>query len=311
MTHDREATRAATTEALLAAEGRHFDPLDRIVLVDRFDEHRCGWYNHHIDREGYDLDWGVVCRSTMPTHWWGSYGAQSGHYSLKLATRPRTGAVTRAIKRLTMPYGDGTPYERLRFEAVFAYHEEPRGTTADTEVRPERADLTGESAVRGFTVAFDLHDRDHRFWPGVRYHGFEGEDRRARWQYNDGGIDPRMDDYVDVPGGEQDLCWNSPNDSVPWKPNWHYLRLDLDLADYGYRRLQCNDRVLDLRELPFEPSDAYHDDDRTTPWPDIDGLLNPILSVQTNADTRAFLFVDSLVLSAAPGTGTKTEGGDR
>jgi len=293
-----ETPTATTVESLLAAEGKPFHPLEEIVLVDEFEDSRCGWYNHHIDREPYDTDWGVVCRSTMPTHWWGSYGSQTGHYSLKMATKPETGTVTRAIKRLTMPYHSGEWYSRLRFEAFFTYHEEPRGTTLDTEVRPDREDLTGESNVRGFTFEFDLHDREHRWWPAIRYHNFEGDDRRGRWQYNDGGIDPRMADFEDVPDGQQDLCWNSPNDSVPWKPNWHYFRLDIDADDYGYIEMQCNDGVYDLRDLEHVPSDPYHDDDRTTPWPDIDGLLNPIMSVQTNADTRSFLFADALVLSA-------------
>lgn len=235
----------------------------------------------------------------MTTHWWGSYGSQSGLYSLKLATKPEAGALTRAIKRLTMPYHDGDWYTKMRFETFFTYHEEPRGMTSNTEIRPENEHLTGESTVRGFLFAFDLHDRDHRWWPGVRYDNFTAEgDRRARWQFNDAGIDPRMSDYMDIPDGQQDLCWNSPNDSVPWKPNWHYLRLDLDMAERSYTELQCNDLVLDMGSLDLQPSDPYHDDERTTPWPDIDGLLNPIMSVQTNKDTRSFLFVDSLAISA-------------
>lgn len=306
-------TKGDLLEALLAAEGRPFRPLENVVLVDEFDESRSGWYSHRIDRETvddgrvgegesvrYDLDWGTVCRSSMTSHWWGSHGAQSGHYSLKVGTKPDAGSVARAIKRLTMPYDEGEWYSKLRFEAFFTYHEEPRGTTMHTEIRPEREDLTGESNVRGFVFAFDLHDKDHRWWPGVRYANYSADgEERARWQYNDGRIDPLMDDYVDVPDGEQDLCWNSPNDSVPWKPNWHYLRLDVDVADYGYVELQCNDAVLDMRDLDLEPQDAVGDDDpRISQWPDIDGLLNPILSVQTNADTRSFLFVDSLALSA-------------
>ena len=290
---------ADIVRGLLSADGYPYRPLDRIVLVDRFDASRSGWYGHHIDREGYDVTWGVVCRSTMTAHRWGSYGAHSGHYSLKLATRPEPGDLTRAIKRITAPYHDGSAYSKLRFETVFTYHEEPRGTSAHTEERPDRPDLTGESTIRGFSFEFDVHDREHRWWPGIRYANWSSEgDRLARWQYNPAGIDPPMSRFVDVPGGQQDLCWNSPNDSVPWKPNWHYLRLDVDVGDRSYAELQCNDRVIDLRAVDLEPADPYHDDDRTTPWPDIDGLLNPIMSIQTNAATRAFLFLDSLVLSA-------------
>lgn len=288
------------TRARLAADGRPFRPLDRIVLVDEFDESRNGWYNHYIDREDFDISWGTVVRSTMTSHWWGSHGAQSGHYSLKVGSKPEAGDLTRAIKRLTMPYHDGEWYSTLRMETFFTYHEEPRGRTAHAETRPERADLTGESNVRGFLFAFDLHDRERRWWPGVRYANYSADgERLATWQYNDGGIDPRMDEYVDVPDGQQDLCWNSPNDSVPWKPNWHYLRVDLDMEDYSYVELQCNDTVLDMRDLPHSPVDpVHHGSDRTSPWPDIDGLLNPVMSIQTNAETRSFLFVDSYVLSA-------------
>lgn len=284
----------------LAVAGRPFRPLENTVLVDGFDNSRCGWYNHHIDRPDYDLNWGVVCRSSMPAHWWGSHGAQSGHYSLKLATQAQPGSVTRAIKRLTMPYHKGEWYTTLRFETFFTFHEEPRGDTTHTEVRPHDEELTGERNVRGFLVAFDLHDRNHRYWPGIRYHNWQEDDRQARWQYNEWGLDPDMDEYTDIPGGEQNLCWNSPNDSVPWKPNWHYLRIDLDLEGYGYRELQCNDQIYDLRELSLEPMDAYYDErlKTPTPWGDIDGLLNPIMSVQTNTETRSMFFVDSLMISA-------------
>ena len=294
----RETMQESIT-ADLAARGLPYQPLDRMVTLDTFESHRSGWYGHHIDRPGYDVSWGVICRSSMTAHRWGSYGAQSGHYSLKLATRPTAGDLTRAIKRMTTPYHGGAPYPRLRFETVFTFHEEPRGAVADTEIRPDKPDLTGESTVRGFTVEFDVHDRAHRFWPAIRYANWDGEDRQARWEYNPAGIDPTMDRFEPIPDGDQDLCWNSPNDSVPWKPNWHYLRIDLDLADRSYRELQCNDVVLDLGTVDLDPADPYHDDERTTPWPDIDGLFNPIMSVQTNADTRSFLFVDSLVISAA------------
>jgi hypothetical protein len=283
----------------LQAEGRPFRPLDRVVLVDRFDDARDGWYLHTIDREPYDADWGVVCRSTMPSHRYGSHGAQSGHYSLKLATLPEAGRTTTAIKRLTMPYHSGEWYDTLRFETFFAYHEQPRGLAMDTEIAPERDDLTGESAVRSFSFEFDLHNREHRWWPGLRYHNFENDEKRATWQYNAGGIDPLLSEFTDVPDGRQALCWNSPNDSVPWKPNWHYLRIDLDMEDLSYREFQCNDAVYDLRGLDHAESDPVHEEGgKVSPWPDIDGLLNPIARVQTNRDTRSFLFVDSLAVSA-------------
>jgi len=288
-------------EADLHSKGRPFHPLDRVILIDEFDDSRGGWYGHHITGEDFENDWGVICRSTMPTHWWVSYGAQSGHYSLKLATVPETGALTRAIKRITMPYHDGEWYSNLRFEMFFTYHEQPRGETVDTNGRPEKQKLTGEHNVRGFSVEFDLHNVENRWWPGVRYYNFsEGDRSEQRWQYQPGGIDPMMDDFEDIPGGDQKLCWNSPNDSVPWKPNWHYLRFDVDMANKSYLELQCNDRVIDMRNLSHDPAPGENtsEEDRVVYGGDIHGLLNPIMSIQTNADTRSFLFVDSLVISA-------------
>ncbi|MCU4753154.1 hypothetical protein OB919_14405 [Halobacteria archaeon AArc-curdl1] len=285
----------------LHSKGRPFHPMDRIILVDEFDESRCGWYGHHITGDEFENDWGVICRSTMPTHWWGSYGSQSGHHSLKLATVPEKSALTRAIKRITMPYHDGQWYTGLRFEMVFAYHEQPRGTTVDTNVRPEKQELTGEHNVRGFSVEFDIHDIENRWWPAVRYFNFSnGNEAEQKWQYHMGGVDPMMDDFADIPDGDQKLCWNSPNDSVPWKPNWHYLRFDIDVEDKSYNELQCNNNVIDMRDLSHTgaPPSNPPDDDRVIYGGDIFGLLNPILSIQTNTDTRSFLFVDSLVLSA-------------
>ena len=34
------------------------------------------------------------------------------------------------------------------------------------------------------------------------------------------------DDWEDLPGGEQRLCYNE----IPTKVNWHYIRFDFDLA---------------------------------------------------------------------------------
>jgi hypothetical protein len=287
-----------TVESLLAVDGYPYRPLERVILVDKFEESRSGWYLHNHDREDFDLDWGVVCRSTMTEHRWGSHGAQSGHYSLKIGTTPEAGNVTTAIKRQTMPYHTGEWYSTLRFETFFTYHEEPRGSYSDTNREVADPDLTGESTVRSFAFQFDLHNREHRWWPGLRYYNYEGEEMQGRWQYNDGGIDPLLSEFTDVPDGEQALCWNSPNDSVPWKPNWHYLRIDLDMEDLSYEELQCNDVVYDMRDLPHEPSDPEHEPGKVSPWPDIDGLLNPVLAIQTNKDTRAFLYLDSLLLSA-------------
>lgn len=281
------------TESLLHADGQAFQPLENVVLFDDFEDSRSGWYMHHISgdtyEKTYDFNWGVVCRSSMTAHRYGSYGSQSGHYSLKVATRPEAGQTTAAIKRLTHPYFDGELYDRLRFETFFTYHEEPRGDREDTSVRPERADLTGESNVRSFLFEMDVHDQESRWWPGFRYLNYDGDEKVGTWQYNPTTRDPLLSEYTDLPGASQDLCWNSPNDSVPWKPNWHYLRFDVDVKNRTYLEFQCNDTVVDMTEYGPEADGGYDH---------INGLLNPILRVETNSDARSFLFADAVAMSA-------------
>ena len=43
--------------------------------------------------------------------------------------------------------------------------------------------------------------------------------------------------WLDLPGGEQQLCYNE----IATKHNWHYLRVDFDLATMKYLAFQCND----------------------------------------------------------------------
>lgn len=281
------------TEKLLQADGQPLKPLDNIVLMDNFEDSRSGWYMHHISDatydKTYDFNWGVVCRSSMTAHRYGSYGSQSGHYSLKVATQPEEGQTTAAIKRITHPYFSGEKYDRMRFETVFTYHEEPRGDWENTSIRPDKPELTGESNVRSFLFEMDIQDQDARWWPGFRYLNFDGNEKEAKWQYNGTTRDPLMSEYIDLPSGKQELCWNSPNDSVPWKPNWHYLRFDVDMKNRTYLEFQCNDTVVDMSRFSPEPEEGYDH---------INGLLNPIMRVETNTDTRSFLFVDSVAVSA-------------
>jgi len=53
----------------LQTEGKPFQPLPKIVLVDDFAKSRSGWYLMYENGEGYELNWGTVTRSSMPTHW--------------------------------------------------------------------------------------------------------------------------------------------------------------------------------------------------------------------------------------------------
>jgi len=65
--------------------------------------------------------------------------------------------------------------------------------------------------------------------------------------------------------------------------------MDVNVAERRYVEFQCNDLVIDMRDRAPIPEAGY---------PHIDGLLNPIMRVEANKDTRAFLFVDALGISA-------------
>ena len=135
--------------------------------------------------------------------------------------------------------------------------------------------------------------------PHVRYLNAQHGVAHRRWQYRT-SAPPREsigdsgktastyhlhpDGWIDIPDGDQNLCYNE----LPTKLNWHYVRLDADLHTCAYTELQCNDRVYDLSGLGLI---------RTPPEPTLPCMLNVAFFVEAGAEKRAFLYVDSLVLS--------------
>ena len=95
------------------------------------------------------------------------------------------------------------------------------------------------------------------------------------------------DKWTDIPQGKQGLCYNE----IPTKMNWLYLAVDLDLSTRRTIRLQCNDKVmdgpLDYIQLPAMPN--------------LRGMLNAFFWVETDVDKRAFLYLDSVLLSTSGG----------
>ena len=89
---------------------------------------------------------------------------------------------------------------------------------------------------------------------------------------------------TDVPGGEQLLCYNE----IATKHNWHYLRLDFDLASMSYLGFQCNDRVFDV---------GYMQPMRLPAMANLWCMLNTVFWVETDVAKRAFLYLDSVMLS--------------
>ena len=255
--------------------------------------------------------------STMTYSLVGTYGSPGGTYSMKIATRPVSapptewpvrGSTAQALKRMTLP-----KRELLKFEMIFG-----------VKVEQDRPGL-GEKDLRAFAFFWDIQDKEARYFSGVRYVNSVGGKLQQRWQYfkaSDGPLDTRgevgqsavgldgaaspektvivrgidghfcgaRDDsgggegFVDVPNGRQVLCWNETNDKL----NWHYFSLLIDTKKREYVELKCADRVFDLRGCA--PTTV-------APYPRIPALLNSNVHVESDTDRRAFMYVDSAVLS--------------
>ena len=99
----------------------------------------------------------------------------------------------------------------------------------------------------------------------------------------------RNSGWREVPGGEQLLCYNE----IATKMNWYYLKVGLDLSTRSFTGFQCNDRVYggDGMETMRMPAMANL-------W----CMLNSTFWVETDINKRAFLYLDSVLLSGDLGT---------
>lgn len=266
-----------------------FDPLARIIFYDDFDDGLHGWSeligNYEDDLSSMlpayqDLRPPMLSNGTM----WdtGSAGSMEGTYSLKLATRPQAGHIAVDLKRVTWRHRG-----LIRLETFFTF-------------KPEAAELRlSETDVRSVGVLFDIQDSEQRWMPHLRYLNAAQGEQLARWQFKRhrepllqiGGTGKTRSHFhlaptgwEDVPNGRQILCYNE----IATKYNWHYLRVDLDLATRAIKHLQCNDRVHDLTgvEPMLIPAMANL-------W----CMLNVVFWVETDINKRAFLYLDSVMLS--------------
>lgn len=275
-----------------------FDPLDQIVFYDCFDRGLCGWTgligNYEDSLESIlppyrDLRPPMLSNLTA----WdtGTAGTLSGTYGMKLATRARAGSFGVGIKRATFRH-----LGPVRLEAYFTF-------------KPEASELRlSETDVRTIGVLFDLQESDrkpgtrYRVMPHLRYLNARDGEAQGRWQFKRqretlhdiGGSGKTRshfhlaaEGWEDIPGGEQLLCYNE----IATKQNWHYLRLDFDLAAMDYMRFQCNDVVLDVSTI--EPM-------RMPAMANLWCMLNTLFWVETDLDKRAFLYLDSVLLSTQP-----------
>jgi hypothetical protein len=92
------------------------------------------------------------------------------------------------------------------------------------------------------------------------------------------------DDWEDIPGGAQRLCYNE----IPTKVNWHYGCFDFDLATMQATGFRCNDRVFDLTS--YEPI-------KIPAMRNLWCMLNFAFFVESDTDKRSFMYVDSVCVS--------------
>ncbi len=267
-----------------------FSPLSRILWYDDFDRGLQGWtglignYEGSLDAmlPGYrDLRPPMLSNATM----WdtGTAGSAHGTYAMKLATRAEAGGLAVGIKRDTWRHQG-----KIQLEAIVTF-------------KPEATELAlSEADVRAIGVLFDLQDAEHRVMPHLRYlNACEGKPV-ARWQYKENRVPIRdigtsgktrshfhlsPEGWLDLPGAPQRLCYNE----IATKQNWHYLRVGFDLKTMSFNGFRCNDRTYDLSGVRPMVMPAM-----ANLW----CMLNVAFWAETDRDKRAFLYVDSVVLSA-------------
>ena len=276
-------------KALLRADPglSRFAPLSRILFYDVFSRGHNGWttlvgnYEDDIDtmHPGYQQITAPMLSNL--SHWdCGTHGAMSGAYALKVATRKKAGAQSVAIKRIT--YQRACP---IKLEFYFTF-------------KPEASDLKlSKLDVRSVGVLFDLQDDKNRVMPHLRFLNAHDGRPMQRWQYKEKQVDFRRfsdetvthyhladQDWIDLPGDAQELCYNE----IPTKVNWHYAAVGVDLRTMRYTDFQCNDRVYDMSDVGTLTLDAM---------PNLRGMLNVAFFAEADSEKRTFLYLDSVVLS--------------
>jgi hypothetical protein len=104
------------------------------------------------------------------------------------------------------------------------------------------------------------------------------------WWFGERRPDGYHAGYKDVPGGTQNLIYNETDCKI----NWQYLRLKVDIIDREYVEMQCQNKIFDMRGIKMTAVDKYRR---------IDGLINPVIWLETDTNRRVFLYIDSFVVS--------------
>jgi hypothetical protein len=297
--------------ALIQADPRlsKFNPLSRILVYDDFDDGINGWAELIGNHDGNLDNVRPIMADLRPPQLSnctffdiGTHGSVQGTYALKLATRAKANHMAQLIKRLTF-----VRKGLVQFETYFTYKAEQifkrsteEATTWDGNFDPSELDF-GD-----LTFSNDVCEGHE----GTRYHcalRYLNTDEHGKlvqkWMYKTSvqtstkmhraGIAPpavdyhvqHPDDWREVPGGYQPLCFNE----IPTKVNWHYLRWCFDTQTRRNTELQVNEQVMDLRDIPVPVYEMT--------YKGLSHLLNFCIDVRTHRNVRNFLYLDSILIS--------------
>lgn len=303
------------SDALLS----RYDPLDQLLIVNDFNTGIHGWQTLFPDYDGWN-DYpgryppvepladileksrsdqnlrvdrkiptgkrGVPMLSPLTSWDIGTQGTMNGCFALKIPTIAKRHDKGLAVKRLTWPNGG-----KIRIETHFTYKADP----GDFQL--------GERDIRSFFLAMDVMDPHHdrtetnppiRWWPGVRYHNAENGELVGKWQAMLSGSGGVMDGPWDyLADGRQDLGFNRS----PTKYQWHYLRLTIDVSKHEYVDFHCYGQEFDVqgkKHVMNPPLTGFRADTDKCP-----ALAAIIFGIESAADKRCFLFLDSVVVSAS------------
>ncbi|MBI3972659.1 MAG: hypothetical protein HY332_15385 [Chloroflexi bacterium] len=302
----------AIRRALLRADPKlsRFDPLERIIFADDFDEGLNGWAPLYADYDGFDDTPGwrdasgrigevkpvAIARRENPARFedrsqimltslstWdaGSIGSSNGTYALKVASPPKPGTRGYALKRVSCPW-----WGKLRFEAYFTF-------------KADHPDYRlGHEDVHSLIFGYDLQDFEEaenptRWRPFFRYLNAAPDGTLVqRWQgqFDTGGDAMRGSGWTDIEGGYHELPYNRS----PTKYQWLYIRYTVDLAKHEYVDFFCHGKELNVKRKTH----SFPEGQWQRHLEKCSGLLNVDIGIHTNSDKRCFLFLDSIVLSA-------------
>jgi len=268
-----------------------FDPLDRVLIYDDFSRGLNGWtglignYEDSLDCMKPVFKSMLQPMISTAVSWdTGSHGAMTGDYSMKIASRPQIGAMNLALKRIT--------YRTLGVVQVEAY----------LTAKPEASELTlSIEDIRSIGFFMDLQTREVRGLPHLRFLNCLDGKLQQTWQFKQKTPQDYIvsktnrtrslghlteDGWENVPGGTQQLCYNE----LPTKLNWQYFKFAVDLATMEIVSFQFNDVEFDTSTIGIM---------KMQPWANLDCMLNVGFFVETDTNKRAFLFIDSILVSGA------------